>query len=62
MAEAKELDFNQSHSVSDEEDQATLEAIDRGVRAANEGRVVSSEEARQRVKEWLTRSSTPKTR
>ena len=45
-----------------EVDARTLAAIDRGIKAVKEGRVVSSEEARQRIQKWLTKSSTPKTR
>ena len=58
------VEFNADHPVpiTEEEDEATLAAIDRGIRSAEEGRVVSSEEARQRVEQWLTKSSTPKTR
>jgi predicted transcriptional regulator len=36
--------------ILDEEDEATLAAIDRGIKAADEGRVVSSEEARWRLR------------
>jgi hypothetical protein len=38
------------HSVpmTEEEDEATLAAIDRGIQDADAGRVVSAEEARQR--------------
>ena len=45
-----------------EVDARTLAAIDRGIKAVKEGRVVSSEEASQRIQKWLTKSSTPKTR
>ncbi|HEV2963912.1 MAG TPA: hypothetical protein VG649_18945 [Candidatus Angelobacter sp.] len=45
-----------------EVDAETLAAIDRGLKAVKEGRVVSSDEARQRIQKWLTKSSTPKTR
>ncbi len=58
MAEAK---MDQPVPISDEEDEATLAAIDRGAKAAAEGRVVSAEEVRQRIQEWLSASSTPKT-
>jgi predicted transcriptional regulator len=42
------------HSVpmtdeGDEEDEATLAAIDRGIKAADEGRVLSLEQVRQRL-------------
>jgi predicted transcriptional regulator len=48
--------------MSEEEDDATLAAIDRGIQDADEGRVVSAEEARQRVLQWLSKSSIPKKR
>ena len=37
MAEAKILEFNQPAPILEEEDAATLAAIDRGVEAADEG-------------------------
>jgi predicted transcriptional regulator len=62
MAEAKKLDFNDPAPLTEEEDDETLAAIDRGVQAADEGRVVPLEEVRRRMNEWLTKSSSPKTR
>jgi predicted transcriptional regulator len=55
------IEFNVDHPVpiTEEEDEATLAAIDRGISSAAEGRVVSSEEARRRVEQWLSKSSTP---
>ena len=35
-----------------EEDEETLAAIDRGIKAADEGRTVSLEEASQMISEW----------
>ena len=61
MAEVKKRDFEPA-SILDEDDEATLAAIDRGIKAADEGRVVSFEETRRRLREWLTRSSSQKTR
>jgi predicted transcriptional regulator len=61
MADANKIDFDNPAPIL-EEDEETLAAIDRGIKAADEGRLVSSEEVRRRVQEWLTRSSTPKTR
>ena len=62
MAQVKKLDFNESAPILEEEDEATLAAIDRGIKAANEGQVVPLEEVRQRMRQWLTKSSSPKTR
>ena len=49
--------------VSNEEeikvDAETGAAIDRGIRAANEGRVVSSEEVRKLIPQWISKFSTP---
>jgi hypothetical protein len=62
MAEVKKLDFNEPAPILEEEDEATLVAIDRGIKAADEGRLVTAEEVRQRMQKWLTESSSPKTR
>jgi hypothetical protein len=62
MAEVKKQDLVEPDSILDEENEATLAAIDRAIKAADEGRIVSFEEARRRLREWLTRSSSQKTR
>ena len=62
MGDPKSFDLTEAPPVSDEEDEATLAAIDRGVKAADEGRVMPLEEVRQRMEQWLTKSSSPKTR
>jgi len=62
MAEVEKRNLVETESILDEEEESTLEAIDRGIKAADEGRVVSFEEARRRLREWLTRSSSQKTR
>ena len=57
-------DLKLDHPVpmTDEEDKATLAAIDRGIKAADEGRVLSLEQVRQRIQKWLSKPSSPKTR
>jgi predicted transcriptional regulator len=62
MGEPKESRFEQTDHLLDEEDDRTLAVIDRGLKAAEEGRVVSAEEARERMEKWLTESSTRETR
>ena len=62
MAEVNDKNVNQSAPILDEEDEATLAAIDRGVRSADAGRLVPLEEIRQRIGRWLIKSSSPKTR
>jgi len=62
VAEMKKKDVDESAPILDEEDEATLAAIDRGIRSADQGRVVPLEEVRQRMNRWITKSSSPKTR
>ena len=62
MGEVKRQDADESDPILDEEDGATLAAIDRGIKAADEGRVVPLDEARERVRQWLSKSTLPKTR
>ncbi len=62
MGDVRKLDFNEPAAILEEEDEETLAAIDRGIKAADEGRVVPLAEVRQRMQTWLSRSSSPKTR
>ena len=39
-------------TLIDDEDEATLAAIEEGIRAADEGRLVSEDEVRERMKLW----------
>jgi predicted transcriptional regulator len=62
MGEVKKLEFDDdSAPILDQEDEATLAAIDRGIKAADEGREVPMEEVGRRMEQWTTRSSSPKT-
>jgi len=54
---AEELKLDHPVPLTDEENEATLAAIDQGIKDADEGRVVSLEEARRRIQEWLSKSS-----
>jgi predicted transcriptional regulator len=61
MGEAKPADKFTSTEEELEVDEETLAAIDRGIKAADEGRVVPLEEIRRRLQEWHTKSSSRKT-
>ena len=62
MGDVKKLDFDEPATILEEEDEETLAAIDRGTKAADEGRVVPLADVRQRMQTWLSKSSSPKTR
>lgn len=62
MAKSKKFDLDNPSPVVDEEDEETLAAIDEGVRDADAGRIVPSEEVRQLLPKWTTTSSTRKKR
>lgn len=61
MGEMKPADRFTSTEEEVEVDEETLAAIDRGIKAADEGRVVPLEEVRRRMQEWHTKSSSRKT-
>jgi predicted transcriptional regulator len=61
MGEMKPADQFTSTEEEVEVDEETLAAIDRGIKAADEGRVVPLEEVRRRMREWHTKSSSRKT-
>lgn len=42
-----------------EVDDETAAAIQEGIKAADEGRLTTLDEARERMKQWLTKSSSP---
>jgi predicted transcriptional regulator len=58
MAEA-ELGLKRPVSLTEEEDDGTLAAIDRGVRDADAGRVTAIEELEKMLPQWISKSSSP---
>jgi predicted transcriptional regulator len=46
----RELDWNQPVPMTDEEDEETLAAIDEGIRDADEGRLFTFDDVRERLK------------
>ena len=59
MADGKAIDPLISAEQEVEVDAETAAAIERGIRAADEGRVVSSEEVRKLVPQWISEFSSP---
>lgn len=57
----RELDFDHPVPMTEEEDEETLAAIDRGIQSADEGRLIPIEDVRTRLVQWNTKSSSPKT-
>jgi len=62
MADAKKINFNEPAPLTDEEDDATLAAIDRGIEDADEGRTVPLEEVRKMIPEWISKFESRKKR
>ena len=62
MGKAKEFDLEKPAAVIDDEDEATLAAIDEGIRDGKAGRTVPMENVRKLLPLWITASSSPKER
>jgi predicted transcriptional regulator len=62
MAKAKKFDFEDPAPILDDEDEQTLAAIDEGIRDAEAGRTVPSEEVRKLIPQWIIASATRKER
>jgi len=62
MADAKKINFNEPAPLIVEEDDATLAAIDRGVKDADAGRTVPLEEVRKMIPEWISKFESRKKR
>jgi predicted transcriptional regulator len=62
MGKVKESEFEKSAPVLDDEDEETLAAIDEGIRDADAGRTLPAKEVRKLLPQWITASSTRKSR
>lgn len=62
MARAKSIDPFVCNEPEVEISPAANRILKQRIKAADEGRLVSAQEARLRIKQWLSRSSTSKTR
>lgn len=62
MADLKKPKFEDSSHLLDEEDESTIELLKKRIKSSDESRLVSSDEVRQQMKKWLSKSSTTKTR
>jgi predicted transcriptional regulator len=62
MSKAKESEREKSAPAIDDEDEATLAAIDEGMRDAKAGRTVPMEKVRKLLSQWITASSSRKER
>jgi predicted transcriptional regulator len=62
MAKTEEFDFEKPVPIDADEDQATLAAIDEGVRDAKAGRTVSLSQVRKLLPKRITSSVSPKNR
>ena len=58
MEEVKPADSLVSTEEEVEVDAETAAAIERGIRAADEGRVVPGDEVRKLIRQWISRFST----
>ncbi len=58
MPETKRFELDEPPPVTEEVDQETIAAIEEGVRDAEAGRMVSSEEVRKMLPKWITKSTT----
>jgi predicted transcriptional regulator len=62
MAKVRASGLEQPVPRDDDGDEATLAAIDEGIRDAKAGRTVAAEEVRKLLPKWITGSSTRKER
>lgn len=58
MAKAKDFEFEKPIARVVDEDEATLAAIDEGIRDAKAGRTISMDKVRKLLRQWINDSST----
>jgi predicted transcriptional regulator len=54
----KKREYIEAESIDDGQDQTTLAAIQEGIKAADEGRLVPEEEVRKLIPQWISKFST----
>lgn len=59
VAEQIQTDATENGSILDREDEATLAAIDKAIQQADEGKLISADDMRELIPEWITKFSTP---
>ncbi len=57
MGETKESYIEKPVPIEDDEDEATLAAIDEGIADAKAGRTVPAEQVRKLIRKWVSGSS-----
>lgn len=62
MAKTKGTEFEKPAPILDEEDEATLAAIEEGIQDAKSGRTVSVEQVRELLPKWISTSFSRKER
>lgn len=60
MGKTKDSDFEKPVPVDDDEDEATLAAIDEGIADAKAGRTVPAGQVRKLLRTWISESATRK--
>ena len=56
------MDFNELVPMTEDDDEETLAAIDRGIKDADEGRSVSLDDARKMIPRWISKFESRKPR
>lgn len=62
MPDTKRFELDEPPPAAEEVDPETLAAIEEGIRDADAGRLVSSDDVRKMIPKWITKSTTAKDR